>query len=120
MSGPGDYYLFYLSGPDGLYPNRFLSYVVRGGQIDPKSQRTTNVLAELKEGQYYDVEFKAERNKITHTLVPAETGREIKLGDFVDASNAYPRGGFGFRTVGGERFAVDELWLRPPGPQLPR
>jgi hypothetical protein len=120
VAGPDDYYLFYLSGPDGPYPNRFLSYVVRGGQIVPKSERSTNVIAELKAGKFYDVEFRVVGNKITHTLIPAETGEAIRLGDFVDPSNAYPRGGFGFRTYGRERFAVRELWLRPAGTQMPQ
>jgi hypothetical protein len=31
VNGEGDYYLFYLSGPGGLYRNRFIAGIVRGG-----------------------------------------------------------------------------------------
>lgn len=109
-----NYYLFYLSGPGGLYPNRFLSYVVREGRRDPRSERSVNLVEELKAGGYYFVKVTAEGNKITHTLTPAESGVELKLGDFVDPAGAYPRGSIGFCTVGGETFTVDDLFIHPP------
>lgn len=120
VNGPGNYYLFYLSGPAGMYPKRFLSYVVRDGEIDRKSERSNAVIAELKEGEQYYVMITAEKNRITSTIRPAATGRETNLGVFVDPDNTYPRGGFGFRTVGGEKFSVDNLIVRPPGVQVPR
>ncbi|HEV3470196.1 MAG TPA: TIR domain-containing protein [Pyrinomonadaceae bacterium] len=120
VNGPENYYLFYLSGPEGLYPNRFLSYVVRDGKPDPKSERSVNLVESLKAGQFYHVEVTAEGNRIVHTLTPAETGREIKLGAFVDPAGAYQRGSIGFRTVGGETFTVDDLWVHPPGAPAPR
>ena len=119
VNGEGDYYLFYLSGPEGLYPNRFLSYVVRDGKPDPKSERSTNVVAELKEGQFYEVVIKAEGNKFTHTMTPEATGVEVRLGDFVDPNNTHPWGSIGFRTMGGEKFSVDDLFIYPPGTKKP-
>ncbi len=108
-----NHYLFYLSGPQGKYPNRFLTYVVRDGVIDPKSERSTEVIAELKAGRQYQIDLKAEGNKITHTVTPADTGVETKLREFVDPDNNFPRGGIGFRTVTGEKFSVDDLFARP-------
>lgn len=119
VNGEGDYYLFYLSGPGGLYPRRFLSYVVRDGKPDPRSERSTNVIAELKEGESYQVEIKAEGSKFTHLLTNNVTGEEIRLGDFVDPHNTYPQGSIGFRTMNGEKFSVDDLFIYPPGTKKP-
>ncbi len=116
----GNYYLFYLSGPAGKYPNRFLTYTVSQGQINLKSERSNEVIAELKAGSQYQVDIRAEKNKITHTLTPAETGVETKLHEFVDPHNSFPRGSFGFRTVAGEKFSVDDLFARPVGLQAPQ
>ena len=115
VNGEGDYYLFYLSGPDGLHPNRFLATVVRGGKPEPKSEQATNLVAPLDAGQSYHVELTAEGNKLKHKMTNNETGEETELGYFVDPHNTYPEGGFGFRAVNGESFAVDNLWLRPLG-----
>ena len=37
------------------------------------------------------------------------------LGDFVDPNDTHPRGSFGFLTVNGEKFSVDDFFIRPPG-----
>jgi hypothetical protein len=112
-----NYYLFYLSGPGGKYSNRFLTYMVRDGVIDLKSERSNEVIATLKEGAQYQIDIKAEKNKITHTITPAETGIETKLHAFDDPNNTLPRGGICFRTVGDERFSVDDLFAYPAGAQ---
>lgn len=108
-----NYYLFYLSGPGGKYPNRFLSYIVRDGVIDLKTERMNEVIAELKPGTQYQIDITAMQNKITHTLTPAATGVETKLHEFIDPNNSFPRGGLGFRTVGAEKFSIDDLFARP-------
>lgn len=115
-----NYYLFYLSGPAGQYPNRFLTYIVRDGAIDPKSERSTEVIAALRQGEQYQIDIKAEKNKITQIITPAETGVETKLYEFVDANNTFPRGSIGFRTVRDERFSIDDLFARPLSLQTPR
>lgn len=115
VNGEGDYYLFYLSGPGGLYPNSFASYVVRGGERVPKSFQTTNVTMELKEGQSYFVRITAEGKKFTHILENNETAERNLLGEFVDEDDTYPQGGFGFLTVNREKFSVDDLFIGPPG-----
>ena len=119
VNGEGDYYLFYLTGTEGLYPNRFLFYVMRDGKSVPKLERTTNVIVEVKEGQEYNVKIKAEGGKFTHVLTNNREGDEILLGDFVDPSNSYPQGSIGFRTMGSEKFTVDDLFIYPPGTKKP-
>lgn len=119
VNGEGDYYVFYLSGPGGLQPKRFVSYIVRDGKRDPKSENTTDVIMELKEGQSYHVKIKAEGGKFTHVLTDNEMGDENFLGDFIDQDNIHPRGSFGFLTVSGEKFSVDDFFIGPPGAQQP-
>jgi TIR domain len=109
----GNYYLFYLSGPKGKYPNRFLSYIVRDGVIDEKTRRSNELIGALEAGAQYYVDVEANQNKITHKITPASNGVEMRMHEFVDQHNSYPRGGLGFRTVGAEKFSIDDLLARP-------
>jgi serine/threonine protein kinase len=116
-----NYYLFYLSGPGGSYPNRFITYVVRDGKFNlPNFALSTPLTIELKSGGQYDVNIKAEGNQITQKITPAETGDEVNLGLFHDPDNTFTFGGVGFRTVGIEKFSVDDLYVRPLGTKLPQ
>lgn len=109
-----NYYLFYLSGPDGLFPNRFNTYIVRNNELDPnKPNRSDNVIARLTAGGQYDIRIKATGNIIEHEITPAETGKAEQLGFFQDPNNTFRYGGIGFRTVRSEKFAIDELFVRP-------
>ena len=71
------------------------------------------VLANLREGGEYQINIKAEKNHIIHTITPADTGVKTALGDFTDGDNNYASGTIGFRAIGNEKFSVDDLWLRP-------
>jgi TIR domain len=119
VSGEGDYYLFYLTGTEGPLRKRFLSSVVRDGKPDPKSERSTNVLLEVKEGDSYHVKIEAKGNRFTHTLTSNDTAQKVLLGEFIDPNNVHPWGSIGFRTVGDEKFAVDDLFIHPPGTVKP-
>ena len=48
-----------------------------------------------------------------HTITPAETGVLTNLGDYSDPDNTFPSGSIGFRTLGIEKFSVDDLFIRP-------
>ena len=110
-----DYYLFYLSGNDGLYPGRFLTYVVRDGKFDPsKPNQSDSVPVDLKAGSEFAIHIEGAQNVITQTITPATTGETINLGAFKDPDNTLPYGGIGFRTVGKERFSIDDLFVGPP------
>ncbi len=118
---PGNYYLFYLSGPEGQYANRFLTYVVHDNKVGPTDFRNSvPVIANLKAGGQYEITIKAEKNHIIHTITPAETGVLINLGDDTDAENKFPTGSIGFRAFGIEKFSVDDLYVRPPGIKPPQ
>lgn len=109
-----DYYLFYLSGPNGLFPNRFNTYIVRNNEFDPKKMnRSDNVTARLTAGGQYGIRIKATGNKIEHEITPAETGKAESLGFFADLNNTLRYGGIGFRTVSSEKFAIDDLFVWP-------
>jgi hypothetical protein len=118
---PGNYYLFYLSGPEGQYANRFLTYVVHGNKVSPTDfKNSVPVIANLKAGGQYEINIKVEKNHIVHTITPAETGVLINLGDDTDAENNFPTGSIGFRAFGIEKFSVDDLYVRPPGIKPPQ
>lgn len=116
ISDPNKYYLFYLSGPDGIYPNRFITYIVQDGKVNPTIfNLSTPVIVDLKSGEQYQIDIKVEGNQITQKITPAETGEEVNLGLFTDPNNTISSGGVGFRTVGIEKFSVDDLFVRPLG-----
>ncbi|MFY9557414.1 MAG: PEGA domain-containing protein [Blastocatellia bacterium] len=114
VKNSNDYYLFYLSGPDGLFPNRFNTYIVRNGEFDPKTPvRSDNLIARLFSGGQYVILIRAKGNVIEHQIKPAETGKTENLGVFEDKDNTFRLGGVGFRTVASEKFSVDDLVVNP-------
>jgi hypothetical protein len=109
-----NYYLFYLSGPKGLFPNRFNTYIVKDGQFDPQNPvqsvpMITNIIARGE----YQIEIKGVKDVIEHVITPSETGRPENLAVFQDPNKTFFYGGIGFRTVGPEQFSVDELYVQP-------
>ena len=111
---PNNYYLFYLSGPKGLFPNTFNTYIVKNGALDLQDPiSSVPVVENLRQGGEYTIEIKVIGNILEHTIIPAATGIPIKLGVFEDSSNTYSFGGLGFRTVATEQFSVDELFVQP-------
>ena len=117
----GNYYLFYLSGPEGQYPNRFLTYVVHDNRVSPTHFKSSvPVVAKLSAGGQYEIHITAEKGRIIHTITPAETGVLTNLGDYSDPDNTFPSGSIGFRTFDIEKFSVDDLFIRPPGVKVPQ
>ena len=120
MKDPNNYYLFYLSGPTGIFPNRFLTYIVRDNKLDP-NQFVGNdpVLVHLSHGAEYHVEINAQANLINHYITPATTGVRMPLGSFTDKDSTFPYGGIGFRTVEREIYSIDNLYVDPIEPIRP-
>src|SRR5437588_2068075 len=111
-----NYYLFYLSGPEGQYTNRFLTYEVHDNKISPTDFKSSvPVIVKLAAGGQYEIHITAENGRIVHTIQPADTGVLTNLGDYSDPDNTFPSGSIGFRTFGIEKFSVDDLFIRPPG-----
>jgi hypothetical protein len=109
-----NYYLFYLSGPKGAYSGRFRAYIVRDGKLDlADAISAVPIPTKLKEGGHYQIKISAVGNKIYHNII-SDTGVEEKLGIFEDTNNTFPIGGIGFRTVGTERFSIDDLFVQSP------
>jgi hypothetical protein len=111
IKDPNNYYLFFLCGPDGPYPNRFVTYIVRDGKMTLQS--SDEVLVKMAAGNQYRLEIRAEANKIEHKITPADTGKAINLGFFEDVIRTFPYGNICFRTVGMERFSVDDIYINP-------
>lgn len=111
---PNNYYLFYLSGPKGLFPNRFSTYVVKDGKLDPTNPvQSVPVITNLTVGGQYQIEIRGTKDVIEHTVTPTETGRPEPLGVFQDPDKTFLYGGIGFRSVGPEQFSIDELYVQP-------
>ncbi|MEW6211403.1 MAG: carboxypeptidase regulatory-like domain-containing protein [Acidobacteriota bacterium] len=109
-----NYYLFYLSGPQGLIPNRFITYIVKDNRFDPTDIfNSVSLIDPLTVGGEYDIEVVVTNDVITHTMRSAATGKAENLGAFKDPDNTFPIGNIGFRTVGAERFAIDVLFVQP-------
>lgn len=114
IKNSSNYYLFYLSGPDGLFPGKFVSYIVRDNKFDP--QRPFNaspVLEPLSAGGQYTISISVLRDKIEHKITPLTTGVAVTLGVFEDPNKLFPIGSIGFRTVSSEAFSVDDLFVQP-------
>ena len=109
-----NYYLFYLSGPQGLIPNRFITYIVKDNRFDAMDFfRSDPLIEQAVAGGEYDIEIDVNNDVITHTIRSAATGKAENLGVFKDPGNTFSLGNIGFRTVGTERFAVDDLFVQP-------
>lgn len=114
-----NYYLFHLSRNENA-TSYFSTYVVQNGKLGEAVSRIP-VTKALRAGGDYTVNITAKGNEIRHFLNPADDPSTEALGDeigyFKDENNLYAVGGIGFRTVGQERFSVDELYVRPLGLQ---
>jgi hypothetical protein len=109
-----DYYLFYLSGPQGMSPNRFNTYIVRNNEFDPaKHSHSSPLIVRLVAGGQYEIHITATRNRIEHQIKSADSGKAENLGFFEDPNSTFLLGGIGFRSVGSEKFSIDELVVKP-------
>ena len=121
VQDPANYYLFYLSGPEGQFPNRFVTYLVSNDDFSVTVVKSKIPTTEaLKAGVQYYIHIKAEQNHITHTINNPETGTDIPLGDYTDPADTFHSGSIGFRAIDVERFSIDDLFVRPPNLKPPQ
>jgi hypothetical protein len=107
-----NYYLFYLSGPTGLFPNTFSTYIVRNGEFNPSNPIDSHdITVRLVANGQYRINIKGTGNVIEHFISPVSTGATINLDYFEDKNNTFLLGGIGFRSVGPEIFSIDELYV---------
>lgn len=113
---PDNYYLFYVSGPKGLFPGRFTTYVVKDGRFDPQQPvQSVPVITDFRAGGEYQVEIRGSKDTIEHIITPSSTGRAEPLGVFQDPEKTFLYGGLGFRTVANEQYSIDDLFVQPRG-----
>lgn len=109
-----NYYLFYLSGPEGLFQNRLNVYIVKDGKFDPYNHvDSVPALDGVQAGNYYDIVVTSKSGAIETRVISADNGKETKL-PFRDPKDIFPSGSIGFRTVGSEKFSIDEVNVKPP------
>jgi len=110
----GDYYLFYLSGPQGVFKNQFNIYIVHNNRLDLNDPiSTAKIPFSLKAHGQYELDIKFTGNKVEHRITPADTGKEITLDYFELREDVYTYGTVGFRTVGAEKFLIDDVIIEP-------
>jgi len=110
-----NYYLFHLAGPKSETPRKFYTYLVRDGQLTQVSTPIP-VLADLNQKDSYTIDVSVRGHKIEHAITSNATGERNDLGVFTDTTetkNSYLYGTFGFRSLKGESFVVDDFNIQP-------
>lgn len=113
-----NYYLFHLAGPKSAThtPKRFYTYLVRDGGTPEEVNTPTPFLTELSQGGSYTITMEVTGHKIQHWITSNVTGQKDDLGFWVDGGilkEKFLYGYFGFRSLAGEVFTVDDLFLEP-------
>lgn len=110
-----DYYLFHLTGPKADVPKKFYTYLVKDGQMAQVSTPIP-VIADLKEKDSYTIEVQVRGYRIQHWITSNSAGERLDLGIYTDITNtkdSFLYGNFGFRSLKGETFTIDEFTLQP-------
>lgn len=112
----GNYYLFHLSGTKAgeLTPRRLYTYRVKDGQVS-EVETPTPMTFDFKEKDSYYVTITVRGNQIKHVLQPNSTGEE-SLASYTDTftdKDLFLYGSFGFTSLKGEVFQVDDLTVVP-------
>ncbi|MFN0110730.1 MAG: carboxypeptidase-like regulatory domain-containing protein [Blastocatellia bacterium] len=111
-----NYYLFHLAGPKSTThePNKFYTYVVRDGASPEVVSLPFPVLVKLDETSSYEIHIEVSGERVRHWITPSDTGEKMGLGSWTDTGPTKEKflyGTFGFRSLSGEVFSVDELAL---------
>lgn len=109
-----NYYLFHLAGPKSTTPNSFHTYVVRDGAAPEEVSVPFPVLVKLDQTSSYEIHLEVSGERIRHWITSSDTGEKTGLGSWTDTSvtkDKFLYGTFGFRSLNGEVFSVDELTL---------
>lgn len=112
------YYLFHISGPasKSMTPRRFYTYVVRDGGVPTEVGTPVPLLADLSSQASYTINITVSDFTIQHSITSNETGETNDLGVWTDTTAGRERfifGSFGFRSMSGETFLVDDFNLEP-------
>jgi hypothetical protein len=115
------YYLFHLAGPKSTThtPKRFYTYLVKDGADPIEVSTPIPVLLDLDKPGPFTVTISARGYTITQSITDRDA-EESDLGVWTDTTVTKERflyGSFGFRTLSGEVFQVDDLNLEPLNPE---
>lgn len=113
-----NYYLFHLAGPKSTShtPKRFYTYLVKDGGPPVEVSTPVPVLVDLTQPGSYTISITVESHTIKHSIVGNHKVEESDLGIWTDTTTTKDRflyGSFGFRSLSGEIFQVDDLNLEP-------
>jgi hypothetical protein len=116
-SSRGTGYVFVLTGPESTWPNQLRVHEMRDGRFDLAKSicAPLPVIPDVVVGESYSVRVRVEGNTVRTWLRSGATGREVSIGNFVDADRRFRTGGIGFAGLGG-RFEVNGVEARPLGP----
>lgn len=112
------YYLFHLAGPKSTThtPKKFYTYIVKDGGAPVEISTPFPVLMELDQKTSYLINIEISGDKILHWITSNETGQQVELGAWTDTTTTKDKflyGTFGFRSLAGEVFSIDDLNIEP-------
>ncbi len=112
------YYLFHLAGPNSTThtPKKFYTYIVKDGGAPDEVSTPFPVLMELDQKTSYLINIEISGEKILHWITSNETGQQVELGAWTDTTATKEKflyGRFGFRSLAGEIFSVDDFTVEP-------
>lgn len=119
IDGQGrNYYLFHISGPSSttMTPRRFFTYVVRDGGPPVEVGTPVPILAELNTKSSYTISVTIRDFTIQHSITSNDSGETNDLGVWTDTSVSREKflyGSFGFRSLAGEIFQIDDFNIEP-------
>jgi hypothetical protein len=113
-----NYYLFHLAGPKSTShtPRRFYTYIVKEGAPPQEVSTPIPVLVDLTQPGSFTITITVQNHTIKHSIVGNHKVEESDLGIWTDTTTTKDRflyGSFGFRSLAGETFQVDDLNLEP-------
>ena len=117
-----NYYLFHLAGTKSTthLAKRFYTYLVKDGGTPERVDTPTPVTTELNQGVSYTITIEISGSAIKHWITSNETGQKDPLGSWTDTAptkDKFLYGTFGFRSLAGEVFTVDDFSLEPANNQ---
>jgi len=113
-----NYYLFHLAGPDSTThtPKRLYTYLVRGGGAPVEVSTPIPVLTDLNKNTSYTITIEVTGYTVRQWITSDQTGDRGDLGIWTDTTatkDKFLYGTFGFCSMAGEIFTVDDLNLAP-------
>jgi hypothetical protein len=110
-----NYYLFYLNGPQGQFPNKLQTYIIRDGIFDLNAPAISPlpIIPSLEVGEAYRIRISFSGKTIEHSITPSKTGEERSLGLFTDPEGVFPCGNIGFTAPTGEVFKIHGFVIKP-------